>query len=185
MARGRSRTQHKRHGGMTGGRRGDAPVLVGTLRVQASGKALVETPEGTFTVARGGLREAMGGDCDVLVCDGFTGNIFIKTAEGTALFVSRMVKQLFLKNTKNKIAGLMVRGSLGQFKKKFDYAEIGGTALLGIQKPIVKAHGSSKAYAFRSAIKQLIRFTEAGVVQRVQENIDEMKIDLSDGEENS
>ncbi len=130
-------------------------------------------------------REAMGGDCDVLVCDGFTGNIFIKTAEGTALFVSRMVKQLFLKNTKNKIAGLMVRGSLGQFKKKFDYAEIGGTALLGIQKPIVKAHGSSKAYAFRSAIKQLIRFTEAGVVQRVQENIDEMKIDLSDGEENS
>ena len=61
---------------------------------------------------------------------------------------------------------------------------LSGTALLGISKPVVKAHGSSKAYAIRSAIRQLIRFTEAGVVQRVQENIEEMKIDLPGLEEN-
>ena len=130
-------------------------------------------------------REAMTGDCDVLVCDGFTGNIFLKTAEGTALWVTRMMKELFMQNAKTKMAGLLVKGSLSDFKKRFDYAEIGGTALLGISKPIAKAHGSSKAYGLRSTIKQLIHFTEAGIIQNVQDHIDEMKISLPESEENS
>ena len=100
-------------------------------------------------------REAISqGAADVLVTDGFTGNIFLKTVEGAASLFSHALKDMLLGSTKNKLAALLLKNSIGAFKKRFDANEVGGTALLGISQPVIKAHGSSNAYAFFNAIRQ-------------------------------
>lgn len=99
-------------------------------------------------------REIPSGAADVVVCDGFTGNIILKLVEGVAKMFSGAIKEMFYKNTKTKVAGLLVKGGMGDFKKKFDYKEYGGAPLLGIQKPVIKAHGSSDARAVKNAIRQ-------------------------------
>ena len=99
-------------------------------------------------------REAITQGVDVLVTDGYTGNIFLKTMEGAAALFSGALKEMLLASTKNKVAALMLKNSIGDFKKRFDSSEVGDTALLGISQPVVKAHGSSNAYAFYNAIRQ-------------------------------
>ena len=99
-------------------------------------------------------REAITQGVDVLVTDGYTGNIFLKTMEGAAALFSGALKDMLLASTKNKVAALLLKKSIGDFKKRFDSSEVGGTALLGISQPVVKAHGSSNAYAFYNAIRQ-------------------------------
>lgn len=94
------------------------------------------------------------GQADVIVCDGFTGNIILKTVEGMAKMMSGKIKEMFYASGKTKIAGLMMKKSLAEFKKGFDYKEFGGAPLLGIKKPVIKAHGSSDAKAFMNAIRQ-------------------------------
>ncbi len=91
---------------------------------------------------------------DVVVCDGFTGNIILKLTEGLAKMFSGMIKEMFYKNAKTKVAGLAMKGELAEFKKNFDYKEYGGAPLLGIQHPVIKAHGSSDARAVKNAIRQ-------------------------------
>lgn len=116
-------------------------------------------------------RDAVEGAADVIVADGFTGNIFLKTMEGTAGYISQAMKGMFLKNTRTKAAALMMKGELAAFKRRFDYREIGGTALLGIARPVIKAHGASDAYAFRSAVRQAISYAEGKVTQRIEQQL--------------
>ena len=89
-------------------------------------------------------REAMLGAVDVLVCDGYSGNILLKTMEGTAMYMAKLVKGMFKKSPVTKLAALMVGSGIKEFKKKLDVSEIGGTALMGISRPVIKAHGSFK-----------------------------------------
>ena len=88
-------------------------------------------------------REAVEGAVDVIVADGYSGNIFLKTMEGTGLFLAREMKKMFKKNLITKLAAVLVADGLKNFKKLMDSGEVGGTALLGISKPVIKAHGSS------------------------------------------
>ncbi len=94
------------------------------------------------------------GAVDVIVCDGFAGNVLLKSIEGTAMFMGSLMSKMFKKNLLSKLAALLVMKDIKAFKKLLDYREIGGTQFLGIKKPVIKAHGSSDALAFRNAIKQ-------------------------------
>lgn len=94
------------------------------------------------------------GAVDVVVCDGFSGNVLLKSIEGTAMFMGSLMKKMFKKNLFSKLGYLLCSSGVKQMMKLLDYHEIGGTQLLGIQKPVIKAHGSSDALAFRSAVKQ-------------------------------
>ena len=84
---------------------------------------------------------------------------------------------MFYKNAKNKIAGLLIKSEFGDLKAQLDPSEVGGTALLGISKPVIKAHGSSDARAFQSAIRQAIQFAESGIIEAITENIEYMRLD--------
>ena len=114
------------------------------------------------------------GDADVIVCDGFTGNILLKTFEGTALLMSEQVKMIFLKNLLTKIGALFCKGGINNMKAKFDYRETGGTVLMGITKPVIKAHGSSDAKGIRGAIKQAKECVELDFCGDIAENISQM-----------
>ena len=94
--------------------------------------------------------------CDVLVTDGFTGNILLKTMEGMGKLMLKTMKGLFFASFKSKLAALMVKSGLGDVKKNFDASEFGGAPILGIARPVIKAHGSSDAKAFKNALRQAI-----------------------------
>ncbi len=111
--------------------------------------------------------EAMFGACDVLVADGFTGNIFLKTAEGSFRFLMKTLKCEYRKNPINKFSALLFRKSLEGMKRAFDPSEYGGSPILGISKPVVKAHGSSDAKAIKNAILQAIKYAESGVAEEI------------------
>ncbi|MBE6981969.1 MAG: phosphate acyltransferase PlsX [Ruminococcaceae bacterium] len=94
------------------------------------------------------------GAVDVVVCDGFSGNVLLKSIEGTAMFMGSMLKHKVFKGFWAKIGYLFCHKGVKEIKKMLDYREIGGTQFLGIRKPVIKAHGSSDALAFRNAVKQ-------------------------------
>lgn len=96
------------------------------------------------------------GEVDVVVCDGFSGNVLLKSIEGTAMLMGSMMKKVFKKNVFTKLGYLLCKGGVGDMMKMMDYREIGGTQFLGIQKPVIKAHGSSDALAFRNAVRQAV-----------------------------
>lgn len=121
-------------------------------------------------------RELFSGDVDVMVTDGFSGNIMLKCVEGTARFLIGHLKGIFKSGTKNKVAALMVRQDVSELKNMLDAGEVGGTAMLGISKPVIKAHGSSDARAIRSAIKQAVTFINADVISEIEANIEAMKV---------
>ncbi|MEI5906139.1 phosphate acyltransferase PlsX [Bacillus spongiae] len=99
-------------------------------------------------------RDLLQGVADVVVTDGFTGNMVLKTLEGTAISIFSMLKDVFTSSLKSKIAAGMVKGDLTSIKDKMDYTEYGGAGLFGLKAPVVKAHGSSNANAILNAIKQ-------------------------------
>jgi len=121
----------------------------------------------------------MSGEVEVIVCDGFSGNVLLKGLEGAANYIIGSVKELFYMNTRTKLAGALVKGYMSDFKRKMDMNEVGGTALLGISHPVIKAHGSSNARAIRSAIAQAISFVDADVVGKISHNIEHMRLDKS------
>ena len=94
------------------------------------------------------------GKCDVLVADGFSGNIVLKLSEGLAKMFSHSLKAIFKKNIVTVLGALCVKKGISDFKKSFDYTEYGGAPLMGIAKPVIKAHGSSNAVAFKNALRQ-------------------------------
>ena len=113
---------------------------------------------------------------EVIVTDGFSGNVMLKTIEGTAKFLMTNLKDAFLSSVKTKIAALLMKDKLENLKKILDPSEVGGTALLGISKPVIKAHGSSDARAIKNAVRQAVTFVDAGVAEEIAQNIDLMTI---------
>ncbi|MBQ9348669.1 MAG: phosphate acyltransferase PlsX [Oscillibacter sp.] len=121
--------------------------------------------------------DAMMGGADVVVADGFSGNVMLKAMEGTAKFLLRELKGVFHTNAKTKIAGAMIKGDLGGMKKALDPGEVGGTAFLGISRPVIKAHGSSDARAMTNAILRAKEYAASGFIDSVEANIHLMKTD--------
>ena len=126
-------------------------------------------------------REAVEGAVDVIVCDGYSGNIFLKTMEGTGLYLVKELKGVFMQNIFTKFAALLVSGGLKKMKKLMSSREVGGTALVGISKPVIKAHGSSDAYAIKNAVRQAKQYVSSGIIESITENIDVMRLDAPAG----
>ena len=121
--------------------------------------------------------EAMMGTADVIVTDGFTGNVMLKTMEGVGKFLLKSLKEMFLSSTKTKLAAGLVKGDLGQMKKLLDPSEVGGTPFLGIQKPVIKAHGGSNARAIENAVLRAKEYAESGFIADIQANIEHMRVE--------
>ncbi len=115
------------------------------------------------------------GCCDVAVCDGFTGNIILKLTEGLGKWFAGELKGIFMEGTKSKIGYLCVKDGVNGFKQKMDYKEYGGAPLMGITKPVIKAHGSSDARAFKNAIRQAKEYTERGVIMQIENSLAMLK----------
>ena len=113
-------------------------------------------------------REVPLGGCDVAVCDGFTGNILLKTLEGLATLFMGELKAIFMKSLPNKLAAAAVKKDIKGLKKQFDSAEYGGALLLGSRSPVIKAHGSSDAKAFYNAIRQAISCCENNIIGEIE-----------------
>jgi len=116
-------------------------------------------------------REMPKGVCDAVIADGFTGNIALKLIEGTSITLFKMIKQALYKNIINKLAALILKKDLYALKSMMDSSEVGGAPLLGVSRPVIKAHGSSDAKAIKNAIRQAIIFTEKNVINTISENI--------------
>lgn len=121
-------------------------------------------------------REAVEGAVDVIVADGYSGNIFLKTMEGTGLFLAREIKKMFMRSLCSKLAALLVKDGIRDFKKLLDSNEVGGTALVGIARPVIKAHGSSNGTAMKNAIRQAVEFTRSGMIEDITENVGYMRL---------
>ena len=108
------------------------------------------------------------GICDVMVADGFTGNIVLKMCEGAGIFVKKTLKSLFFANFKTKLAALLVKSRLATLKKEMDYSEFGGAPFLGISKPVIKAHGSSKAKSIVCCLLQAKEYASSGIIEEFE-----------------
>ena len=111
------------------------------------------------------------GEVDVVVCDGFSGNVLLKSIEGTAMFMGSQVKKLFKKSIFSKIGYLLCKSGVNDMMKLLDYREIGGTQFLGIKKPVIKAHGSSDARAFRNAVRQAVDAAKADFSAELEQGL--------------
>ena len=112
------------------------------------------------------------GAVDVVVCDGFAGNVLLKSIEGTAMFMGSLMKhKIFKRNLLSKIGYLFCKPGVDEVMKMMDYREIGGTQFLGIKKPVIKAHGSSDALAFRNAVKQAMDAAECNISTELEEGL--------------
>lgn len=120
-------------------------------------------------------RDLLEGVADVVVTDGFTGNVALKTIEGTAIAIFSMLKSAFTSGLVSKMAALALKPQLLQLKKKMDYAEYGGAALFGLRAPVIKAHGSSDAHAIFHAVRQAREMVANDVVQTVKQSVAEIK----------
>ena len=121
--------------------------------------------------------QVFNGDVDVVVTDGFTGNVLLKGIEGSIKYMTRQLKGIFMKNFKTKMAALAIRDEFKALKASLDPNEVGGTAMLGISKPVIKAHGSSDARAIYNAIRQAITFVDSGIIDDITANISYMRVD--------
>ena len=120
--------------------------------------------------------DVFSGGVDVVVTDGFTGNVLLKGTEGVIKYMMKSLKGVFYASFFNKLAAAVLKKDLKAMAKSMDVNEVGGTALIGISKPVIKAHGSSNANSFFAAIRQAKTFVEAGVVEDIKANIAYMKL---------
>ena len=104
------------------------------------------------------------GVCDAVITDGFSGNIALKLIEGTASTMFKMIKGVLYKNLLTKLAAAILKRGLYTIKDKMDSSRVGGALLLGVKKPVIKAHGSSNAVAIKNAIGQAVRFSKSDVI---------------------
>ena len=119
---------------------------------------------------------------DVVVCDGFTGNMILKTYEGVAIALMKKIKGVFMKNLKTKLAALVVKSDLKELKKSMDYDEVGGAPVLGCAKPIFKAHGSANAKTIKNAIRVTIDYVKNDVIASITEALKDMDDTENEGE---
>jgi len=123
-------------------------------------------------------KEAVKGGCDVIVTDGFSGNIMLKTIEGMGSFAGGAIKGIFKKNLLTKIAALLVMPGLNAFRVQLDPNKVGGTAFIGISKPVIKAHGSSNAEAIENAVGQAITVAQSGLIPDIEAHVEDMSAGL-------
>ena len=115
------------------------------------------------------------GAVDVVVCDGFSGNVLLKSIEGTAMFMGSLMKhKIFKRNFLSKIGYLFCKPGVDEVVKMMDYREIGGTQFLGIKKPVIKAHGSSDALAFRNAVRQAVEAAENNISEELEQSLQKL-----------
>lgn len=120
-------------------------------------------------------RDLLEGVADVVVTDGFSGNIALKTIEGTAGMVFSLLKDTFMSSLKTKIAAGLVKSDLKALSNQMDYSEYGGAGLFGLASPVIKAHGSSNSRAIFSAIKQSCHMIEHDVTKTIEETVTKMQ----------
>jgi glycerol-3-phosphate acyltransferase PlsX len=119
-------------------------------------------------------RDALSGNVDVLVTDGFSGNVLLKTIEGTGMFFASELKKMFYASTISKLGALCCKSGIQQLKNMMDYRQTGGTLFIGLTRPVIKAHGSSDALAIQNAIRQAAQYVEADVVTMVRERMEKV-----------
>ncbi len=116
-------------------------------------------------------RNLLKGDADVLVCDGFVGNIVLKLTEGVTSDLMNQIKSQLKSSITGMIGGALIKNSMKELKSKFDYNEYGGAPLLGLKSPVIKAHGSSKSKAFKNALRQSKIFYESESIKLIEKRI--------------
>ena len=121
-------------------------------------------------------RDVLLGGVDVVVCDGFSGNVLLKSIEGTAMFMGSLMKhKIFKRNVLSMIGYLFCKKGVKDVLKMMDYREIGGTQFLGIKKPVIKAHGSSDRLAFRNAVRQAMEAAQNDMTAELEQSLAAMK----------
>ncbi len=123
-------------------------------------------------------REIPDGVCQVVVSDGFTGNVALKLYEGMGSYFAHTLKGMFMSGLGGKLAYLLMKKEVAAFKKKLDYSEVGGAVLMGISKPVIKAHGSSNAKAFCSAVRQAKNCIEGDVIGEISRSLEHLKAEV-------
>lgn len=141
----------------------------GNELAQATYKLLEENQDKLNFIGNIEGKEIFSGICDVVVCDGFVGNVALKITEGTSSMLFRMIKQEFKADFLGKIAGLIASPFMKRIYKKINYEEFGGALLLGVKGITVISHGSSKAYAIKNAIRVAKNAVETGVNKKIAE----------------
>ena len=138
--------------------------------------SILESVEGINFIGNVEARECLDARAQVIVCDGFSGNIALKTIEGTAINIMKLVKDASVSNFRSKMGGLLLKPALGKVKKFMDYSEYGGAPLLGIDGLLIKAHGSSDRLGIKSAIKVAITAVEHDTVELIRKSVTEIKL---------
>lgn len=160
--------------------RGIAKPRVGLLNIGSEEKKGNDLTKKTFELLKqtdlhfiGNVeaRDLLDGVADVVVTDGFTGNMVLKTVEGTAMSVFKMVKSTLMNSLKTKIAAVMLKPDLYKLKNKMDYSEYGGAGLFGLKAPVIKAHGSSDANAIYNAVRQTREMVGGDVTGLIKESV--------------
>ncbi|WP_102271497.1 phosphate acyltransferase PlsX [Cytobacillus massiliigabonensis] len=161
--------------------RGISKPRIGLLNIGTEEKKGNELAKNTFELLQQAnihfignveARDLLDGVADVVVTDGFTGNMVLKTIEGTALSVFKMMKTALTSSFKSKMAAAVLKPDLAQLKSKMDYSEYGGAGLFGLKAPVIKAHGSSDANALFSAVRQTRNMVENAVSQTIKEAVE-------------
>lgn len=119
-------------------------------------------------------KEVLTTPCDIMVTDGFTGNVLMKTLEGTAKVTGEMLKEEIKRNFLGKIGYLLMRKNLKKYKSRLDSSEVGGAMIVGLPVPVVKAHGSSNDYAFKNAIRQVRNLINGHIIEQITENLGDL-----------
>lgn len=127
-------------------------------------------------------RDIPAGVCDVIVADGFTGNIILKMYEGVAKELMKKIKAMFYKNLKTKMAAALIKKDLYELKQYFDYSQYGASPVIGAAKPVFKTHGSAKAETIVTSMKSVMDYTVNDVTGKITERLNQLK---SQKEENS
>lgn len=144
----------------------------GNELAQATYRLLEENQDKINFVGNIEGREIFSGACNVIVCDGFVGNVALKITEGTSLMLFKMLKQEFKTDPLAKIAGLIAKPFMKRIFRKINHEEFGGALLLGVKGITVIAHGSSKAYAIKNAVRVAKNAVESGVNNKIAEFMD-------------
>jgi phosphate acyltransferase len=165
--------------------RGIANPRVGLLNIGTEEKKGTDLTKQAFELLKSAnlnfvgnveARDLLDGVADVVVTDGFTGNMVLKTVEGTALSMFKMLKTTLMSSLKSKLAAAVLKPEFKTLKNTLDYSEYGGAGLFGIKAPVIKAHGSSNGQAVFSAIRQTREMVEKDVVGLIKKTIEDEKI---------
>jgi glycerol-3-phosphate acyltransferase PlsX len=121
-------------------------------------------------------RDVLSGNADVLVCDGFIGNMVLKSIEGTAGFMMKELKAVFYASMLTKLAALILKKRLGAFRRKLDYTEYGGAPFLGVNGKVMKSHGSSNVKAIKNAVLKACSYARSTIVEQIKTKFESMEV---------